>query len=239
MGAVKKNDIKPWLKKQWCLATIDSQFIALMEDLLDLYEKPYNCRYPVVGVDERPCQLLGDILLPLPVQPGSVKKEDYHYKRNGICTVFVAVEPLNGFRILWVRHRRTKRDYALFMELLARAYPEAEKICLVQDNLNTHKIGSFYETFPAQKARELVERFEFHYTPKKASWLNMAEIELSVLSKQCLDRRISSTKEMTKQVAAFEKKRNMMKATITWCFTTAKARGKMDTHYHNIRRNYN
>lgn len=210
-----------------------------MEDLLDLYEKPHDPCYPVVGVDERPCQLLGDILLPLPVHPGGIKKEDYHYKRNGTCTVFVAVGPLSGFRILWVRHRRTKRDYALFMELLARAYPEGEKICVVQDNLNTHTIGSFYERFPAQKARALAERFEFHYTPKKASWLNMAETELSVLSKQCLDRRISSIEEMTKQVAAFEKKRNMMKATISWGFTTVKARGKMVRHYENIRTNNN
>lgn len=208
-----------------------------MEDLLDLYEKPYDPAYPVVGVDERPCQLIGDVLTPLPCKSGSVRKEDYHYKRNGTCSVFVAVEPLRGFRLFWVRRQRTKEDYAKFMKLLAGCYPKAKTICIVQDNLNTHTIGSFYETFPAPEAHALAQRFEFHQTPKKASWLNMAEIELSALSKQCLDRRIPNIKMLAAEVKAFEKYRNKRKAKITWRFTTVDARLKMKSRYPDINHN--
>lgn len=205
-----------------------------MEDVLDLYERPYCIEQPVVCIDERPCQLIGDIVCPLPCEPGRVRKEDSQYKRNGSCAVFVAVEPLRGFRLLCVRRRRTKKDYAKFMRSLAGCYPRAKQIHVVQDNLNTHTPGSFYETFPAPLARTLTQRFVLHATPKKASWLNMAEIELSILSKQCLDRRIPTIKRLTNEVRAFEIKRNRSKARISWRFTTAKARAKMTSRYQSV-----
>ena len=205
-----------------------------MEDVLDLYERPYSTQHPVVCVDERPCQLIGDIICPLPCESGKIRKEDSQYKRNGTCAVFVAVEPLQGFRLLWVRQQRTKKDYALFMKLLAEYYPKAKTIYVVQDNLNTHSAGAFYETLPAHEAHTLAQRFEFHYTPKKASWLNMAEIELSVLSKQCLDRRIPTIKELATEVKAFEKKRNKRQAKISWRFSTSDARSKMSSRYQNV-----
>lgn len=210
-----------------------------MEDLLDLYEQPLDPRHPVVCVDERPCQLHDDVVRPLPTQQGAVKKEDYEYKRNGTCCAFIAVEPLQGERTIRIREHRTKEDYALFMDLIASQYPDAEKIIIVQDNLNTHKTGSFYDTFPADKARRLAKRFDFHYTPKKASWLNMAEIEISVLSKRCFDRRIGSIPDMQIEVAAFERLRNTEHAKITWRFTTEHARVKMEKHYTKIRNQAN
>lgn len=216
------------------MATIDGEFLARMEDVLDLYEKPYTVEHPVICVDERPCQLIGDIVCPLPCKPGRVRREDSQYKRHGTCTVFVAVEPLRGFRFLWVRRQRTKQDYANFMRLLAGLYPAAKRIHIVQDNLNTHVRGSFYETFPAAVARILAQRFEFHATPKKASWLNMAEIELSVLTKQCLDRRIPTIKQLAGEVKTFETQRNKIKAKISWRFTTSDARLKMNARYHNV-----
>jgi hypothetical protein len=210
-----------------------------MEDVLDIYAKPPDDRHPVVCVDERPCQLHDNVIAPLPTQQGSVKKEDYEYVRNGTCCAFIAVEPLHGERTITIREHRTKEDYALFMNHVAHQYPNAEKIIIVQDNLNTHKAGSFYETFPAEEARRLAERFEFHYTPKKASWLNMAEIEISVLSKRCFDRRIGSMIDMQMEVAAFERLRNMEHAKITWRFTTEHARVKMEKHYTKIRKQAN
>ena len=162
-----------------------------MEDVLDLYERPYDPKHPVICFDERPCQLIGDAIIPIPIKPGSPKKEHYEYIRNGTCCIFLAFEPRAGKRMVCVKVRRTRVDYADFMKILALRYPEAETILLVQDNLNTHTAGSFYEALPPEEAFELAKRFEFHFTPKKGSWLNMAEIELSALSKQCLDRRIA------------------------------------------------
>jgi hypothetical protein len=153
-----------------------------MEDVLDLYEQPYDPKHPVICFDERPCQLIGDAIVPIPIKPGSPKKEHYEYIRNGTCCVFLAFEPRAGKRVTYVSERRTKVDYADFMKMLALRYPEAETILLVQDNLNTHTAGSFYEALPPEMAFELARRFEFRHTPKKGSWLNMAEIELSALS---------------------------------------------------------
>ncbi len=167
-----------------------SDFIWHMEDVLDLYEQPYDPNRPVICFDERPCQLIGDAIVPMPMKPRSPKKEHYEYVRNGTCCIFLAFEPRTGKRMARVKERRTKADYADFMENLANQYPNAETILLVQDNLNTHMADSFYETLPPEEAFEIAKRFEYHYTPKKGSWLNMAEIELSALSKQCLDRRI-------------------------------------------------
>jgi len=207
-----------------------------MERVLDVYERPYDPRIPVICFDERPCQLIGDILVPIPMKPGEVKKEDYHYERNGTCCVLMAVEPLAGRRIVKVTKQKTKRDYAEFMKELAQAYGDAEKIILVQDNLNTHNPSSFYETYSAWEAFELSQRFEMVYTPKKASWLNMAEIELSVLSKQCLDRRIADQDTLAAEVIPWVQRRDQQKAMITWSFSKNKARKKMARHYELVRK---
>ena len=206
-----------------------------MEQVLDTYEKPYDSRRPVVCFDERPCQLLGDILMPIPMKPGRVERHDYHYKRNGTCVVLMAVEPLAGQRVVKVTERKTKKDYAEFMKSLASHYPDAEKIVLVQDNLNTHNPSSFYEGFDAPEAFALSQRFEMVYTPKKASWLNMAEIELSELSKQCLDRRIDQRRILAKEVMAWSAKRNRLETKITWHFTKNKAREKLNKVYDTIK----
>lgn len=206
-----------------------------MEDILDLYEQPYNPKMPVICFDERPCQLLSDVMVPIPMKPGSPKKLDYHYQRNGISNILIACEPLAGKRYVQTWERKTRKEYGKFMKELAdKHYPDAEKIIIVQDNLSTHTSGSFYETFDAETARQLTKRFEFHYTPKKASWLNMVEIEISVLSKQCLDRRIATIKELSKEVGVWIKKRNRKRVKIEWRFTTNKARNKLKRHYDNI-----
>lgn len=206
-----------------------------MENILHLYGLPYDPRRPLVCFDERPCQLIEDVLVPLPMEPGKTKREDYHYKRNGVCTVFIAFEPLTGRRFVQVRQRRTKKDYAEFMQELAKShYPSAEKIVLVQDNLNTHTPGSFYEASDPDEAFALAQRFEMHYTPTKASWLNMVEIELSVLSKQCLDRRIGDLDTLEREVLAWVQRRNDQRATVHWQFTQVKARGKFKRFYPGI-----
>lgn len=203
-----------------------------MEDILDLYEQPYDSKRPVICFDERPCQLLGDLIAPLPMKPGSVRKEDYHYEREGTCCLLIAFEPLTGRRIVQVRSHRTKRDYAQFMKtLVEKHYPNVDCIRLVQDNLNTHSAGAFYETFDPKTAHALKSKFEYHYTPKKASWLNMVEIEISILSKQCLDRRIPSMTKLAKEVKAFVQKRNRARATVNWRFTTGQARKKLHNRY--------
>lgn len=202
-----------------------------MENILDLYEQPYDPAYPLLCFDERPCQLLGEVLVPVPMKPGQVKRQDYQYQRGGVCTVLIAFQPLTGWRFVQVRQQRTKKDYALFMQALAQHFPQAEKIRLVQDNLNTHSPGSFYETLAPEAAFALAQRFEMHYTPKKASWLNMVEIELSILSKQCLDRRIADIETLRREVLAWVKARNAKHATVHWQFTKAKARLKFNNFY--------
>jgi len=211
-----------------------SDFIWHMEDVLDLYEQPYDPKRPVVCFDERPCQLIGDAIIPIPIKPGSPKKEHYEYVRNGTCCIFLAFEPRAGKRMICVKEHRTKADYADFMKNLADHYPDAETILLVQDNLNTHTAGSFYEALPPEEAFELAKRFEYHYTPKKGSWLNMAEIELSALSKQCLDRRIADMEILASEINAWEYERNSVKATVRWKFNKCNARVKLQRHYHNL-----
>ena len=206
-----------------------------MEVVLDIYERPFDPDYPVVCFDERPCQLLGDVLLPIPMKPGRVERQDYHYERHGTCVVLLAVEPLAGRRVVTVTKRKTKKDYATFMKAFASSYPEAKKIVLVQDNLNTHNPSSFYEVFPPDEAFALAQRFEMVYTPKKASWLNMAEIELSALSKQCLDRRIAKRQTLAKEVSAWTKKRNRQNVRIHWNFTKNDARNKLNRFYETIK----
>jgi len=189
----------------------------------------------VICFDERPCQLIGDVIAPLPMEPGQPLREDYHYQRNGTCALFIGVEPLSGQRIVQVHQKRTRQDYAHLMRELAEIhYPSAEKLVVVEDNLNTHSAGSFYETFPAEEAYRLSRRFEFHYTPKKGSWLNMAEIELSVFAQQCLDRRIGDIETLQREVMALAQERNRARATIHWGFTQQDAHQKLERHYNNV-----
>jgi len=206
-----------------------------MEDVLHQHELPYDPRRPIVNLDERPCQLIGDVVRPIPMKPGEVRREDDEYERNGVCNLFTALEPLAGNRVCTVFEHRTGREYAMFMKLLSELhYPNAEKIVIIQDNLNTHNRGSFYKVFSPEEAFKLASRFEFHYTPKKASSLNMAEIELSVISKQCLDRRIATQEDLRNEVYALVEERNKIKATVKWSFTKTKARQKMERHYPTI-----
>ncbi len=206
-----------------------------MEDILAVYERAEDPRRPVVCFDERPCQLLQGKELPMREGAGG-RRVDSHYKRNGTCCVLLAVQPRGGKRVLEVRPHRRSRDYAQFLKRLAtREYPEAERIVLVQDNLNTHQMGSLYETYPPEQARALAERFEVHYTPKKGSWLNMAEIEFSAMTKQCLDRRIGSMGELRKGLQIWERRRNRKRAKIRWRFTTDRARSKLGRHYSAVR----
>jgi DDE superfamily endonuclease len=211
-----------------------SDFIWHMEDVLDLYEQPYDPKRPVICFDERPCQLIGDAIIPIPLRPGRPKKEHYEYVRNGSCCIFLAFEPRAGKRLICVNKRRTKVDYANFMKMLADHYPDAETILLVQDNLNTHTAGSFYEALSPDNAFELAKMFEYHYTPKKGSWLNMAEIELAALSKQCLDRRIADMNKLADEVSIWEQERNAIGATARWRFNKDNARAKLQRHYFNL-----
>jgi hypothetical protein len=211
-----------------------SDFIWHMEDVLDLYEQPCDPKRPVICFDERPCQLIGDAIVPMPIKPGSPKREHYEYVRNGTCCIFLAFEPRAGKRVVCVKEHRTKADYADFMKNLANQYSDAQTILLVQDNLNTHTAGSFYEALPPEEAFELAKRFEYHYTPKKGSWLNMAEIELSALSKQCLDRRIANIEMLAGEVSAWEHERNAVGVTVKWKFNKCNARKKLRRHYSNL-----
>jgi DDE superfamily endonuclease len=197
-----------------------------MEDLLSLYEAPYDPLWPVVCFDERPCQLIGDVIEPLPMKPGQPKRQDHEYKRHGTCCVLLAFEPLSGWRFVQVRKRRTAVDYSHFMRaLVAARYHTVDRIRLVQDNLNTHTPGSFYTTFSPQEAFALGQKFELHYTPVKGSWLNMAEMEFAALSVQCLNRRIDGLELVEKEVRIWVDKRNKARKTVRWKFTQTDARG--------------
>jgi hypothetical protein len=202
-----------------------------MERVLDIYKRPFNPVRPVVCMDESPKQLLAETRVPIPGAPGRVARHDYEYRRCGVCTVFMASEPLAGKRMVRVRERRTKQDWAYFIEEIAGQYEGAEKITLVMDNLNTHVPGSLYETFVPDKARALWDRFEFVYTPKHGSWLNMAEIELNVLLGQCLNRRLDDIDLVRREVEAWEQYRDSKNAKINWQFTTPDARIKLSRLY--------
>ncbi len=211
-----------------------SQFIAQMEHLLWLYALPRDPRYPVICFDERPCFLLGEVVDAHAMQAGRAAREHYAYTKHGSCALLGAIEPLTGKRIAQVYEQRRKREYAQFMKELAAAYPDAIKLRVVQDNLNTHNASSFYENFPAAEAFELAQRFEFHYTPKSASWLNMIEIEFSALARQCLHRRIPTQETLTNEVLAIIKERNDKKIKINWQFSIESARTKFNRHYHQV-----
>lgn len=205
-----------------------------MERLLWLYSLPYDPDYPVVCFDERPCFLIGELVAPLPCGKGQVRKEHYAYEKNGSCTLLAAIEPLTGRRLAQLQPRRTKKEYTLFCLALAAKYPKAKKIRLVQDNLNTHNASAFYENLPAEEAFALAERFEFYYTPKSASWLNMIEIEFSAISRQCLNRRIPTIERMEKEALALVKERDKKRIKISWQFSIESARNKLNKHYQRV-----
>lgn len=202
-----------------------------MEMVLDVYKRPFDIRYPVVCMDESPRQLIDETKVAIPASPGQPAKHDYEYKRCGVCNVFLACEPLAGKRMVTISKRKTKQDWAYFLEEIASQYEKAEKITLVMDNLNTHTPGSLYETFQPDKAKALWNRFEFVYTPKHGSWLNMAEIELNVLIGQCLNRRICDIEVVRKEAKAWQEFRNNKTAKVNWQFTTVDARIKLSRLY--------
>lgn len=206
-----------------------------MEDVLDLYAEPYDAKRPKVNFDETSKQLIAEVRTPLATKPGAVARVDYEYQRHGTRNLFMVCEPQAGWRHIEVTEQRTMRDFAQQMKwLVDEKYPEAEVIRLVMDNLNTHKPASLYEAFAPSEARRILKKLEFHYTPKHGSWLNMAEIELSVLSRQCLDRRIADEATLKHEVKAYEERRNEAKATINWRFTSGDARLKLHRLYPSI-----
>lgn len=217
----------------WCIPpNANAEFVWRMEDVLEVYKLPYDPRYPQICMDEASKQLVGEVRQPRAARPGQVLRRDSEYERKGTCNLFMFFEALRGWRHVWVTQQRRKVEWAwCIKELLARYYPEALKIRLVCDNLNTHTGGSLYEAFPPQEAKRLCDRLEFHPTPKHGSWLNMAETELSVLSEQCLDRRMDNKEFVTSEVAAWEAERNGKEAKVRWRFTTEKARIKLEKLY--------
>lgn len=206
-----------------------------MEDLLHLYSLPYDEKRPVVCFDEMPVQLVGDLVAPLPMKEGKPARFDYEYERGGVACLLVALEPLTGRRLIETSHQRTKADYCRFQRCVAAMWPEADKIVLVQDNLNTHNASSFYENLAAEEAFGLAQRFEMHYTPKKGSWLNIAELELSALSRICLRRRIKSAEDLDREVQAIVKERSELRIKVEWQFSIAQARETLSRHYEKVK----
>jgi len=205
-----------------------------MEALLALYAEAYDPAYPVICFDERPCFLIGETIAALPMATGKVAKEHYAYEKNGSCTLLAALEPLTGQRLGLVRARRTKKEYTEFCQALVTAWPGAKKIRLVQDNLNTHNESAFYENLPAEEALALAQKFEFHYTPKSASWLNMIEIEFSALVRECLQRRIPTQDILDREVLALLKERAEKQIKVNWQFSLKAAREKLNSHYTQV-----
>jgi len=217
----------------WCIPPLASgEFVAPMEDVLDVYERPYDPAYPQVCLDETSKQLIGEVRQPLPMTPGQPRKYDSEYVRNGTANLFVATEPLAGWRQVQVTDARKRIDFAAFVrDLVDGRYKHAIKVVLVMDNLNTHSVASLYEAFAPAEAKRIADKLEIHYTPKHGSWLNMAEIELSVLGRQCLDRRIEDQATLVSEVAAWESARNAARTGINWRFTAADARIKLKRLY--------
>jgi transposase len=213
---------------------MDSAFIARLEQILHLYALPVDEHYPVICFDERPCFLIGDSVAGLEMKAGQAARQHYAYEKKGSCVLLMAIEPKTAKRVAIVSDRRTKLDYAHFMKGLAARYPKAKKIRVVQDNLNTHSTSAFYEAFSAEEAFALSQRFEFYYTPKSASWLNMIEIEFSALSKQCLNRRIAAKAQLEKEVTAIVKEREEKAIKIDWQFSIESARSKLNRHYQQV-----
>src|SRR5208283_3977418 len=232
----KKNILKPHLKEQWVIPPdANAAFVAGMEDVLEVYHRPHDPDRPVVCLDETSKQLIAETRVPIPAKPGHPKRYDYEYQRNGTANLFMMFAPLEGWRHVEVTDRHTAVDYAqILKDLSDKHFPHASQIVLVQDNLNIHKPASLYEAFPAAEARRLVERFEWHYTPKHGSWLDMAESELGVLASQCLDRRIPDKQAIINEVAAWVRERNKAHAVAEWHFTTNDARIKLKSLYPSL-----
>ena len=227
-----ENDLKPWRKDMWCIPRVDAEYVARMEDVLDLYAEAPDPTRPVVCFDESPIQLIGEVRPPIPAKPGQIERYDCEYKRNGTGNLFIFLDVHRPWRKVKVTESRAAVDFATCMRELADLhFPKAERIRVVLDNLSTHSAGALYQAFPASEARRLLRRLEFHYVPKHASWLNMVEIEIGVLAAQCLDRRIESIAQLTAETAAWEQQRNATGARIKWMFTTERARAKMGRAY--------
>lgn len=229
MRCNEKNEIKPWLVEEWCIPEASAEFVAKMEDVLDVYARPYDPRNPVICLDETNKQLVEETRVPL--APGQAEKVDSVYTRNGVADVFVAVEPLAGVRYTTVTQTRTAVDFAKVVKSVVDLYPNADKITLVTDNLNTHTTASFYKAFEPEVARALAAKIEWHYTPKHGSWLDMAEIEISVMSRQALAKPFPNLKSFREAVAAWCIRRNSERRTIDWQFTTSDARIKLKKLY--------
>jgi transposase len=229
-----ENHLNPWRKDMWCIPEVNGEYVARMEDVLDLYAEAPDPKRPVVCFDESPIQLIGEVRQPIPAKPGQIERYDCEYRRNGTANLFVFVDVNRPWRKVKVTERRAAQDFAICMrDLTDIHYRGAERIRVVLDNLSTHSAGALYQSFPADEARRVLRRLEFHYVPKHASWLNMVEIEIGVLASQCLDRRIDSYGRLVANVAAWEKRRNAERARIKWMFTTEKARAKMGRAYPN------
>src|SRR5438876_4768898 len=227
-----ENDLKPWRKDMWCIPQVDGNYVARMEDVLDLYAEAPDPARPVVCFDESPTQLIGEVRQPILARPGQLERYDCEYRRNGTVNLFVFLDAHRPWRRVKVTDRRANQDFAHCMrDLVDVHYPDAEYIRVVQDNLSTHSAGALYQAFPPAEARRILRRLEFHYTPKHASWLNMVVIEIGVLRGQCLDRRIDNPKRLRREIAAWERKRNAARSRIKWMFTTDKARAKMGRAY--------
>ncbi len=227
-----ENHLKPWRRKMWCVPQVDAEYVARMEDVLDLYAEAADPQRPVICFDESPIQLIGEVRQPIPPEPGQIERYDCEYRRNGTANLFVFLDANRPWRKVKVTERRAAGDFALCMrELTDVYYPKAERIRVVLDNLSTHSAGAIYQTFAADEARRILRRLEFHFVPKHASWLNMVEIEIGVLASQCLDRRIESYTHLVAETAAWEKQRNIARARVRWKFTTEKARAKMSRAY--------
>ncbi|HZI75793.1 MAG TPA: IS630 family transposase [Gemmatimonadales bacterium] len=233
---LKKNALKPHQRRMWCIPEKPSaEFVYCMEDVLEVYHRPYDPKRPVVCVDETFKQLIGETREPLPMRAGSVERVDYVYTRNGVASLFLACEPLAGWRHIAVTDHRRRTDWALFIRaLLEGRYRDAEKLVLVMDQLNTHSPASLYEAFPPEEAKRLADRLEIHHTPKHGSWLNQAEIELSVLARQCLSRRIAHQDTLKRQITGWEERRNAARPQIKWQFTTQDARIKLVSLYPSV-----
>jgi transposase len=227
-----EKDLKPWRKDMWCIPQVDADYVARMEDVLDLYAEAPDPKRPVICFDESPTQLIGEVRQPIPAKPGQIERYDCEYRRNGTANLFIFLDVHRSWRKVKVTERRASEDFAACLRDLTDVYyPEAERIRVVLDNLSTHSAGALYQTFPADEARRVLRRLEFHYVPKHASWLNMVEIEIGVLASQCLDRRIESREQLAAETAAWEQQRNAARARIKWMFTTQKARAKMERAY--------
>ncbi len=216
----------------WCISEINREFRERMYDVLDLYEKPYDPRNPVIGLDEKPKQLLEDKRKTIPMKPGNIEKYDSEYIRRGKANIFMAAEFKAGKRTARVTSQRTKKDFAKFVKhLVDKVYPDAEQLHLVLDNLNTHNESSFYEMYDKEEAERILAKIKFHYTPKHASWLNVAEVEIGVMDAECTRRRIPDKNLLRQEVMAWERKRNKQKKKINWKFTTRKADEKLSKYY--------